>query len=492
MKKIFITSCIMYAGITFGQFNYSNNPITDPVPSSSLGSNEIFRFQSGAFTQLQGSTTDFTFGSSDRWLSIGEVPAGSQTFYGSRFQYDGSALVTGYTSLSPNNPRIQWIGNSASTSIGNLEFRVGDGFGSTSGSGINTLVASMTPEGNTYFGTSIPGSFALTNTKVGIAFEDAIGFQVSSLGVLSSSLNPTGASINIDCSGNAGVGLIANVGGALHSTGLFGKAFGPESSIGVFGLTPPNTNFSAAIYGDAQVSGGPGSNLYAGYFNGDIATTAGFYQFSDAKLKENVIKEKNSLERIVKLRPVSYSFKKVDGIALAKSEQHGFISQEMAEVFPELTKDILHPVMDEEGKVVSEITYKAINYVGLISVLTSGIQELNTELQAVRQELNEYKANDNVRIQLMQNNNVIKGYSLEQNSPNPFSDRSVIRYKLVDDNSQATISIFNLNGGFVKEYPLEGTAGEITVLASEIGKGMFIYSLTVNGQEMISKRMIVK
>jgi hypothetical protein len=232
--------------------------------------------------------------------------------------------------------------------------------------------------------------------------------------------------------------------------------------------------------------------LYAGYFNGDIATTAGFYQFSDAKLKENVIKEKNSIERIVKLRPVSYSFKKVDGIALAKSEQHGFISQEMAEVFPELTKDILHPVMDEEGKVVSEITYKAINYVGLISVLTSGIQELNTELQAVRQELNEYKANDNVRIQLMQNNNVIKGYSLEQNSPNPFSDRSVIRYKLVDDNSQATISIFNLNGGFVKEYPLEGTAGEITVLASEIGKGMFIYSLTVNGQEMISKRMIVK
>jgi hypothetical protein len=148
--------------------------------------------------------------------------------------------------------------------------------------------------------------------------------------------------------------------------------------------------------------------------------------------------------------------------------------------------------VNEEGKVVSEITYKAINYVGLISVLTSGIQELNTELQAVRQELIEYKANDNVRSQLMQNNNPAKGYSMEQNTPNPFSDRSVIRYKLMDDNSQATISIFNLNGGFVKEYALDGTAGEITVLASEIGKGMFIYSLTVNGQEMISKRMIVR
>lgn len=486
MKKIFITSCVMYAGITFGQFNYSNNPIADPVPSSTLGSNEIFRFQSGAFTQLQGSTTDFTFGAADRWLSIGEVPAGSQTFYGSRFQYDGSALVTGYTSLSPNNPRIQWIGNSASTPIGNLEFRVGDGF---SGPGINTIVASMTPEGNTYFGTTIPSTFTSNNPKVGIAFDNAIGFQINTLGILPSSINPTGALINVLHSGNDGAGLRSNCGGGESSIGLFGRANGLQSSIGVFGATSTVTAFSAAIYGDAQISGG---NLYAGYFNGDIMTTAGFFAPSDAKLKENIANEKSMLVQISKLRPVSYVYKNIDGINLAKGNQHGFISQEMAEVFPELTKDVSQPTFDEDGKVISEISYKAINYVGLISVLTSGIQELNTQLQAVRQELNEYKANDNVRSQLMQNNTSNKGYSLEQNSPNPFSDRSVIRYKLVDDNSQATISIFNLNGGFVKEYALDGNAGEITVLASEIGKGMFIYSLTVNGQEMISKRMIVK
>jgi hypothetical protein len=487
MKKQLLFISIFGCSLAFSQ---NQGDVANTLPSGQ----EVFRFAPGFASQIQAGS-GFGFGSNNRWFSHGQVTSGGQTFYGSRFQANQRALVMGYTNaggIDSLNPRIQWIGNSASTPIGNLEFRVGDGFGGASGPGINTLVASMTPEGNTYFGTSIPGSFSANNTKVGIVFEDAIGFQVSSLGVLSSGLNPTGASINIDCSGNSGVGLLANVGGALHSTGLFGKASGPESSIGVFGLTPTNTNFSAAIYGDAQISGGPGSNLYAGYFNGDIATTAGFYQFSDAKLKENVIKEKNSLERIVKLRPVSYSFKNVDGIALAKSEQHGFISQEMAEVFPELTKDILHPVVNEEGKVVSEITYKAINYVGLISVLTSGIQELNTELQAVRQELNEYKANDNVRSQLMQNNNPAKGYSLEQNTPNPFSDRSVIRYKLSENAAQATISIFNLNGGFVKEYALDGTAGEITVLASEIGKGMFIYSLTVNGQEMISKRMIVK
>jgi predicted regulator of Ras-like GTPase activity (Roadblock/LC7/MglB family) len=198
------------------------------------------------------------------------------------------------------------------------------------------------------------------------------------------------------------------------------------------------------------------------------------------------------LERISLLRPVSYQYKNSLGIALPSVNQHGFISQELAEVFPELTKDITQPIFDENGKINSEISYKAINYVGLISVLTAGIQELNTELTAVREELNEYKANDNVRSQLLQNNNTVKGYSMEQNTPNPFDDRSVIRYQLATGVNQASITIFNLNGGFVKDCAIDGNKGEITVLASEIGKGMFIYSLTQNGQEILSKRMIVK
>ena len=499
MKNIFLTtfgfvSLLSFQGNTQNQSAGAVN--TFPIIGSSINDpllpDGIFRFRSGAVTQLDGLTTNYTFNPTDTWFSLGRVNAGSQSFYGSRFQNNGKALVMGFSTptatTNTGNARIEWIGATAA-SAGNLEFRSGIGFGAAGSPGTTTLVASMTPEGNTYFGTTIPSTFTSNNPKVGIAFDNAIGFQINTLGILPSSINPTGALINVLHSGNEGAGLRSNCGGGESSIGLFGRANGLQSSIGVFGATSTVTAFSAAIYGDAQISGG---NLYAGYFNGDIMTTAGFFAPSDAKLKENIANEKSMLVQISKLRPVSYVYKNIDGINLAKGNQHGFISQEMAEVFPELTKDVSQPTFDEDGKVISEISYKAINYVGLISVLTSGIQELNTQLQAVRQELNEYKANDNVRSQLMQNNTSNKGYSLEQNSPNPFSDRSVIRYKLVDDNSQATISIFNLNGGFVKEYALDGNAGEITVLASEIGKGMFIYSLTVNGQEMISKRMIVK
>ena len=177
---------------------------------------------------------------------------------------------------------------------------------------------------------------------------------------------------------------------------------------------------------------------------------------------------------------------------LSQAKQHGFISQEMAEVFPELTKDVTKPVFDENGKITSEFSFKSINYVGLISLLTAAVKELNVELTSVRQDLDEYKANEVVRTQLFQNPNVIIGYSIEQNVPNPFDDRTSIRFQLAPGVETATLSIFNLNGAFVRDYALEGNSGEVEILASEIGKGMFIYSLNQNGQEIISRRMMVK
>ena len=213
---------------------------------------------------------------------------------------------------------------------------------------------------------------------------------------------------------------------------------------------------------------------------------------SDIKLKDNVKGENKVLDDIMLLNPVTYNYKKIDELNLSQAKQHGFISQEMAEVFPELTKDVTKPVFDENGKITSEFSFKSINYVGLISLLTAAVKELNVELTSVRQDLDEYKANDVVRTQLIQNPNVIDGYSIEQNVPNPFDEKTSIRFQLAQGVQSATLSIFNLNGTFVRDYTLEGNSGEIEILASEIGKGMFIYSLNQNGQEIISKRMIIK
>jgi hypothetical protein len=392
--------------------------------------------------------------------------------------------VTGYTSNSPSNPRIEWI-HSGGASAGNLEFRVASSFTG----GASNLVASMTPQANTYFGNANPSLFSLLNPKVGIGFDGLSALQIVSNNPISASLDPVAADILVEYTGNTGVGLFSNVFGGQNSIGLFGKASGEQSSIAVLGRASGSSAFGAGIYGDLP-SFGTGV-LWAGYFDGDVFTT-GNYLPSDSKLKENIVKETNIIDRISLLNPVTYNYKKTEGLNLSLGTQHGFISQELAEVFPELTRDITKPVFDEDGKIVSQLSFKAINYVGMISILTEAIKELNVELMKVRQDLDEFKATDVVRTQITQNTTNLNGYSIEQNVPNPFFDKTSIRFQLAPGVETATLSVFNLNGAFVKDYTLEGNSGEVEILASEIGKGMFIYSLNQNGQEIISKRMMIK
>lgn len=478
MKKQLLILSLLGCGFAFGQNLSQGSVVNFGLPA---GGQQVFQFAPGFVGQLIPPTTAFTTNPTDRWFSVGQVTSGSQTFYGQRFQYDNRALVTGYTNALPNNPRIEWIHNGGSTA-GNLEFRVANNFTN----GLSSIVASMTPQGNTYF-TRTPAAFGGSNPKVGIIFKEQPGLIIFPEAPVNTP-NTVGITVEFPHVSDLAFGIRTKVAGGENSISILGEAEAANQAISVFGRTSGNANFSAGIYGQAPITGG---SCYAGYFDGDVFTT-GHYLPSDASIKNNITPEISALEKILMLSPMTYSFNKVEGMNLPQSVQHGFISQEMAEVFPELTKDITKPVIDENGKITSAISFKAINYIGLISVLTAAIQELNTELTQVRNDLDEYKANDAVRGQIIQNTPVINGYSVEQNVPNPFSDRTSIRFQLAPGVESATLSIFNLNGAFVRDYQLNGNTGEIEILASEIGKGMYIYSLNQNGQEIISKRMIVK
>lgn len=482
MKKQLLFFGLFGCSLAFGQNNFSRNTIN--FSTLPLSGPLAFQFGTGFVGQLQSGSSFTTLLPTDRWFSMGQVSAGSQVFYGQRFQFDDRALVMGYTTNSPKNPRIEWIHN-GTTTAGNLQFRVANSFTSTS----SILVAEMTPQGNTYFGKYAQGVFNGLNPKTAIGFTNDCGLDIVTVGQLSANVDPIAANIQVDFSGNTAIGLLSNVFGGSSATGVFGKASGLENSFGVYGRAIAGGTFCAAVYGDLPVN--TTGSYWAGYFDGEIYSS-GYMGPSDAKLKNNITKETSALEKILLINPVSYNYNNVDGMNLPQTLQHGFISQEIAEVFPELTKDVVKPVLDENGKVTSEISFKALNYVGFISLLTASIQELNTELTKVKQDLDEYKATDVVRTQLFQNPNSINGYSIQQNVPNPFSDKTSIRFQLAPGVEKATLSIFNLNGGFVKDYSLEGNTGEVEILASEIGKGMFIYSLNQNGQEIISKRMIIK
>ncbi len=557
--KLFLFGMLLSLNLTFGQNQSTgavNSAITTAANGAALGpqfSTEIFRFRPGLVTQLDfGGTFDFT---TTRWFAMGRIAAGTQTFYGLRFQLPNKSIVMGYNDLSAVNPRIEWIGSSAASTLGNLEFRVGSGFGSPGVPGANLLVATMANNGSTIFGTTNPFGTSATSPKVGIISTTSnIALDVQSAAT-ATSINAGGGSVGVNASGNnvavnassgnTGVrvkaksigvdvlctnGLGANIiseqgqgfqvqsynninsvntGGTITTftgkinTGLFLETTaavrtigvnslaynGEESNIGVKGTTFGKSQFDAGIYGETPNNTG---NNWAGFFDGDVFATNS-YQGSDAKLKDNVREETSVLEKISQLKPVTYDYKTMRELNLPKGTQHGFIAQELEKVFPELTKNIKKPVFGSDGKTSETFEFKSVNYNGLISVLTAGINELNNEVKLLKEEIASLRDGKSLsRKGLGSLSENTKGMFMEQNIPNPFADQTTIRYQLPEGTNAAEIMVFDLNGRLIKNYPINKNQSEVTIKASEIGSGLFIYSLVQNGQELLSKKMIVK
>ena len=504
MKTKLLIFGMLIFNLSFGQ-NNSNGPVSTNLANSNLinstlplpQSAEIFRFRPGLVTQLDD-PANLNFGfTNSRWFSIGSLNTGSQTIYGLRFQLPNKAVTFGYQNVNDTNPGIQWIGSGAA--LGNLEFRVADSFTSTN----SNLVATMTPNGRTIFGDATNIIAISDSTKVFIENNRDFGLTVRSLE--RGSRNSVG--LNVLTQGgferNLGGRIVTN--GARFNTGLFVSTNDMENATGAIGIQAfASANlvstavlgkvqgegfFDVGIYGDVENNKG---SAYAGYFNGDVTVTGTFNNPSDRKLKENLTVEKDALQKIMQLQPQTYTFKKFSEINLGKGLQHGFISQDLAKVYPELTTDIKKPILDNDGNQSSVFEYKSVNYNGLISILTAGIQELNTELQLLKEEIAALKNSKSERKSFDTATPNTKGAFLQQNIPNPFGDQTTITYQLPEGTTAAEIMVFDLTGKLIKTYAVDKNQSELTIKASDIGNGLFIYSLVQDGQELLSKKMVVK
>jgi hypothetical protein len=116
---------------------------------------------------------------------------------------------------------------------------------------------------------------------------------------------------------------------------------------------------------------------YAAYFSGNIYCS-GSYLPSDEKLKENIQPFNDGLEKIMKLDVMSYNFKTTEfpELNLPTARQNGFTAQNLESVFPELIK--VNPAKGKE----QPIEFKAVNYIGMIPVLTEAIQAQQKQLEA--------------------------------------------------------------------------------------------------------------
>jgi trimeric autotransporter adhesin len=80
---------------------------------------------------------------------------------------------------------------------------------------------------------------------------------------------------------------------------------------------------------------------------------------------------------------------------------------------------------------------------------------------------------------------------LEQNVPNPFTETTTIAYNVTSSFSKAEIIFSTMKGEIIKTVQLKNSGkGQINVAASFIARGVYSYSLIVDGKVVETKKMI--
>jgi hypothetical protein len=308
-----------------------------------------------------------------------------------------------------------------------------------------------------------------------------------------------------------------------RTIGVFGYSSGGtnDKHFGTIGSIQ-STNKGAGVYGTCTSGymGTAASGTYAGYFNGPVYTNGTLtaqeiLNLSDINLKENIIvlgKDKDNtesaLENIMDMNVIKYNFKKpvideeeikdddsfyndeemrkVANLALEKyaedmsrQKHYGLSAQELREIYPDLVRE------GQDG-------YLGINYIELVPILIRSIQELNEKIE----QLNAQKGDAEYKTRSINDENAdlnaaAAGNVLYQNTPNPFKEQTTIRFQLADDATNAAICIFDMSGKMLKKLPVSSGMTCVSINGWELGEGMFLYTLIVNGREIDTKRMIL-
>ncbi|MBL0912358.1 MAG: tail fiber domain-containing protein [Bacteroidia bacterium] len=213
---------------------------------------------------------------------------------------------------------------------------------------------------------------------------------------------------------------------------------------------------------------------------------SGYLTASDESLKSEIKPVQNGLQKVLGLRPVHYRIEdnKLDesGKLVERTKPaYGFISQEVEKQLPEVK------ITEDQHDI------KLMDYNQIIPLTVSAIQQQQDLIDSLKKELQE------LREQCAQSGNAaipsqLQSRSvLQQNVPNPFTERTVIGYTIAEEGFRsASLMIFDMNGSLLKQQAIpKAGKGEWILNGQELKAGMYIYSLIVNDQEADTKRMIL-
>lgn len=178
--------------------------------------------------------------------------------------------------------------------------------------------------------------------------------------------------MTLDSSGNLLVGTTSVLGA--------GRISSVSSQNGISAQTTASANSFEAIVASRNGNVGKVITLWhnvvagvqAGFINIDSTSTVSLNNTSDYRTKKDILPLEKSLDRVARLRPVSFKYK-ADGYSA-----EGFIAHEFAEVLPNAVHGEKDAV-DANGNPI----YQALDYTKVIPILVSAIQEQQAIITAL-------------------------------------------------------------------------------------------------------------
>ncbi len=506
----------------FGQHALINN--TTGVWNTAIGAETLINNTTGPYNTAIGGKALYHNTTGEYNTAIGLHSLKNNNIGGWNVAFGAGSLqhnTTGYlnTGLGTSAMHFNTIGKD-NVAVGTeaLSGNVSGNYNTAVGSRALWSVENPSPENGLQEARILPGAGgASNNTAVGYeALRDLISGQANTaVGVHALRVNSTGNSniaignyaLTNNTKGHYNIALGNNT---LNKniTGSFNMVLGYDANV-----TGNNLINTVVIGYGAR---GTANNQIA-IGNSSITSIRGFTNWttiSDSRVIKNINQNVPGLSFINELVPVCYSMdldaidKKLQKTGVTYSEKEiaarkskeqivytGFVAQDVDKTAKSLGYNFSG--VDADG---TDDGLYGLRYAEFVTPTVKAIQELSAKNDELQSQIDKLKE----AIDLLSSGGTLSGdeaisdpnassTSLQQNYPNPFSQISIIRYRLPDSLSSAKIVIMDNNGRLMRQIFLDSVPGESSIDfdAALLRTGIYFYSLYVDNKLIDTKKMIL-